>query len=171
MFRKGPRSPRRTNSGTPPRCAPSQAFVRHRAQGSRNPPRGRPPFHWHRFNAVLLLIPYSGAVKPALAANQIEARSRCRPMRSRGSWGSIHDRRSTGWLSSFKPVSANPIPSRAVNRPLRRPALLFKNLRLVWENYGVLFREVNHTSPRGSFCKLWNAREQDFRPGRAATVP
>ena len=33
------------------------AIARHRAQGSRNPPRGRLPFRWHRFNAVLLYIP------------------------------------------------------------------------------------------------------------------
>jgi hypothetical protein len=37
----------------------------------------------------------------------------------------------------------------------RPPVLSFRNLRLICEKYGALFREVNHARPLASFCKLW----------------
>jgi hypothetical protein len=68
--------------------------------------------------------------------------------------GSVRDRRTVRWESRQEKLRGKSDTTGPILRPGCPAALPAKNLRLVSENYGVLFREVNHTSRRVPFCKL-----------------
>jgi len=159
MVRTGPWPLRRTDSGNFAPRLPSQASIRHRAQGSRNSPRGRSPFRWHRFNTVFQYIPCV-STKPSPAENHGEAEHVVSRSRSEAS-GSLPDHRYPKRHDSSHGMETQ-IRCRRPGLRTRLPDSPQENLNLISENYGAFFDEVNRSSRIVLFCKLWNRREQEF---------